>query len=526
MPTGTSSSRAFQWLSLVAMIWLQSINGTNSDFPAYSSQLKQLLSLSQLQLNNLAFASDAGKLFGFLSGVAARHLPLWLVLIAGSILGLFGYGLQYLFLANHIPSLSYWQFFSLSVLAGNSICWINTVCYIVTINNFPSHRQLAIGLTTSYVGLSAKIYTDVVEAFFPSSPAKKAKAYLLLNSCVPLAVSIIAAPIVRDNINVGKCKRMNRGFVIIVVITVITGVYAVISSLGSVSSVLTPLIKVILILAFLLVTLVTPLGDFLELKWRMSRERRVRVLSVEEGVKQGEREGEGIHNAEEAEEEEVTVDGGYSKEEVGARLMLKRIDFWLYFIIYLFGATLGLVFLNNLGQVAESRGLSASSSLVSLSSAFGFFGRLVPSILDYCFSKSKYMVSRPASIAILMAPLSGAFFLLLNSTNIFLFIGTAIIGVCTGAITSMAVSTTTELFGSKNFGVNHNVVVANIPLGSFLFGYLAALIYRIKGNGDGRCMGVQCYRETFLLWGSLCFLGTLLALILYARTRKFYSQRL
>lgn len=240
--------------------------------------------------------------------------------------------------------------------------------------------------------MSAKIYTDVVEAFFPSSPAKKAKAYLLLNSCVPLAVSIIAAPIVRDNINVGKCKRMNRGFVIIVVITVITGVYAIISSLGSVSSVLTPSIRVILILAFLLVTLVTSLGDFLEQKWRMSRERRVRVLSVEEGVKQGEREGEGIHNAEEAEEEEVTVDGGYSKEEVGARLMLKRIDFWLYFIIYLFGATLGLVFLNNLGQVAESRGLSATSSLVSLSSAFGFFGRLMPSILDYCFSKYVYFL--------------------------------------------------------------------------------------------------------------------------------------
>lgn len=135
------------------------------------------------------------------------------------------------------------------------------------------------------------------------------------------------------------------------------------------------------------------------------------------------------------------------------------------------------------------------------------------------------MVSRPALIAILVAPMGGAFFLLLNSTNVSLYISTAIIGVCTGAITSVSVSTTTELFGAKNFSVNHNVLVANIPIGSFVFGYVAALLYRKEGNGHGKCMGTKCYRSSFVIWGSLCFLGTILALILYARTRKFYSRR-
>ena len=83
-----------------------------------------------------------------------------------------------------------------------------------------------------------------------------------------------------------------------------------------------------------------------------------------------------------------------------------------------------------------------------------------------------------------MAPTAGAFFLLLNKTDIALYISTAVIGVSTGAITSTAISTTTELFGTNNFSVNHNVVVANIPIGSFLFGYSAALIYRNQGNGD------------------------------------------
>jgi hypothetical protein len=114
------------WLSLVAIIWLQSLNGTNTNFPSYSSQLKQQLSISHVQFNNLAFASDAGKFFGFLFGIAAAYLPLWVVLLFGSFLCFIGYGLQYLFLTNHLK-LSYVQIFALNFIAGNSICWINTL---------------------------------------------------------------------------------------------------------------------------------------------------------------------------------------------------------------------------------------------------------------------------------------------------------------------------------------------------------------------------------------------------------------
>lgn len=207
--------------------------------------------------------------------------------------------------------------------------------------------------------------------------------------------------------------------------------------------------------------------------------------------------------------------------------MLSRLDFWLYFLIYFLGATLGLVFFNNLGQISESRGYSSTSSLVSLSSAFGFFGRLMPSLQDYFFSRSKYVVSRPASLVALMAPISGAFFILVNPTNLCLYISTAIIGVCTGAISSIAVSLTSDLFGTTNFGVNHNVLVANIPLGSFLFGFFAARLYHKEGHGGGgRCIGIECYRGTFINWGSLSLLGTFLSLVLYARNRKFYLQRL
>ncbi|KAH7863551.1 hypothetical protein Vadar_018958 [Vaccinium darrowii] len=482
------SLMALQWLSLVAAIWLQCINGTNSNFPAYSSELKRLLSLSQLQLNNLAFASDAGKLLGFISGVAASHLPLWLVLLVGSLLGLIGYGIQFLFVTNQILSLSYAHVFLLTILAGNSICWINTVCYIITINNFPFDRHVAVGITTSYIGLSAEIYTVLVSVFFPSSssPNKAAKAYLLLNSVSPLAVCVLGAPIVRC-VNNGMSRRLGGGFVVMFVITIGTGIFAVAASFDKISSgILSPLVVVIGLGLFLLAPLAVPLVEKImerfQKKCWLRREGKVCDVSVVEGG------GGGGERAEEGRKDgDQESGGGEGPEEIGVKEMVKRLEFWLYFCVYLFGATLGLVYLNNLGQIAESRGFPKTSALVSLSSSFGFFGRLLPSLLAHIFSRNKCMASTPACIAIIMAPMSASFFLLLNKTTLSLYISTAVIGLCTGAITSIAVSTTTELFGTKNFSVNHNIIVANIPFGSFLFGDMAALLYRSKINTpDGR----------------------------------------
>lgn len=126
-----------------------------------------------------------------------------------------------------------------------------------------------------------------------------------------------------------------------------------------------------------------------------------------------------------------------------------------------------------------------------------------------------------------MIPMSGAFFLLLinDKNNLSLTLSTVIIGICTGGITSISVPTTTELFGTKNFGVNHNILVTNIPVGSFLFGDLAALLYNSNSSHDGSCFGTKCYKSTFLIWGSLCFFGVLLAILLHLRTKKFYSLK-
>uniref|UniRef100_A0A0D9V7A9 Uncharacterized protein n=1 Tax=Leersia perrieri TaxID=77586 RepID=A0A0D9V7A9_9ORYZ len=531
----SSSPSSAHWLSLVGSIWLQTINGPNSDFPVYSSQLKELKSISQVQLNFLAFASDAGKLFGWFSGVAALYLPLWVVAFVGAAFGLVGYGIQYMFLDS--SGLRYWHLFVLTALAGNGICWINTVCYLLCFNNFASSSRVAVSLATSYLGLSAKVYTSLAETF-PGLADSKTKTYLLLNAVVPLFVTVMVAPSLRvfDLVKTAAAASTNTAFLVMFVITLATGACAVVGSIGSTANGLSSKEHMI----SLGVLLATPILIPAALKIRETL-TKIRETQRENRIHDESESVESVvvidvpaanANAEVAAKEEDAAAAAAAavvkkpQEEVGGLRLLKSIDFWLYFFSYMFSGTLGLVFLNNLGQIAESRGLAQTSTLVSLSSSFGFFGRLLPAFMDYYSAKSGYSISRTGSMATLMAPMAGAFFLLLNQRDFFLYLATAVIGTCTGAITSVAVSATSELFGAKNFGVNHNVVVANIPVGSLCFGYFAAFLYQREAGarGTATCSGAGCYRETFAIWGATCAVGTLLCAVLYARSRNFAGR--
>jgi len=91
-----------KWMILVATIWIQAFTGTNFDFSAYSSDLKSVLGISQVQLNYLAVASDLGKVFGWSSGLALMYFPLWVVLFMAAFMGFFSYGLQWLVIRNVI----------------------------------------------------------------------------------------------------------------------------------------------------------------------------------------------------------------------------------------------------------------------------------------------------------------------------------------------------------------------------------------------------------------------------------------
>ncbi|KAM4073370.1 hypothetical protein ACB094_10G013700 [Castanea mollissima] len=557
-----------KWMILVATIWIQAFTGTNFDFSDYSTTLKSVLGLSQVQLNYLAVASDLGKVFGWSSGLTLMYFPLWVVLFTAAFMGFLGYGIQWLLIRN-VLTLPYFLVFLLCLLAGCSICWFNTVCFVLCNQNFPANRPLAISLTVSFNGVSAALYTLAANAIDPSSDA----LYLLLNALIPLLTSVVSLiPILRqpslDPLPPDAVHRDSLIFLLLNFLAVVTGIYlllfgsttydgttARILLSGAIFLLIFPLCIPGVVYAkdwfrrtihssfryegsgFILVD-----ADDLELHKELLSRHASSIGSIGNGSlthplgdngsviattrqKTGEIEGccQRI-----LVKDQLAMLG----QEHPAGVLVRRFDFWLYYLAYFCGGTIGLVYSNNLGQIAQSLGQSSkTTTLLTLYSSFSFFGRLLSAVPDYI--RAKFYFARTGWLTVALLPTPIAFFLLASSDSAFvLHVGTALVGLSSGFIFAAAVSITSELFGPNSVGVNHNILITNIPIGSLVYGCLAALVYdanissglgNIVMSDSAVCMGRQCYFLTFLLWGCISVLGLVCSMLLFFRTRHAYD---
>ncbi|KAL0679376.1 hypothetical protein Bca4012_007357 [Brassica carinata] len=511
-----------KWMILVATIWIQAFTGTNFDFSAYSSDLKSVLEISQVQLNYLAVASDLGKVFGWSSGLALMYFPLWTVLFTAAFMGFVGYGVQWLVITNFV-----------------------SLPYIMITSSFP-HSKLQ----------------RCKRCFIhnPTSP----ELYLLLNALIPLVISFAAIILILrqppfEPLPLDGVRRDSLMFLLLNILAALNGVYLLLFESnssdvtsagllfgGAIILLILPLCIPGLVIArnwylrtihasfrlegsgFILVDL-----DELELHiWMLAQEAdRESYQFLNEDV---------VRNtvktiaAEEGDADELLITRGQLEvlgTEHSLKQLLCRVDFWLYYVAYFCGGTIGLVYSNNLGQIAQSLGQSSkTTTLVTLYYSSSFFGRLLSATPDYI--RANFYFARTGWLAIALLPTPIALFLLASSgTASALQVGTALIGLSSGFIFAAAVSITSELFGPNGVGVNHNILITNIPIGSLIYGFLAALVYDSHGSTGIKsmtdsvvCMGRGCYYLTFVWWGCLSVLGLGSSLVLFIRTRRAYQR--
>lgn len=547
-----------KWTILVATIWIQAFTGTNFDFAAYSSQMKSVLRISQVQLNYLAVASDLGKAVGWSSGLALMYLPLPIVMFIAAFMGLVGYGVQWLVLSG-ILSPPYFLVFFLCLLAGCSICWFNTVCFVLCVRNFTENRALAISLTVSFNGVSAALYNLAANSIDHSSGS----LYLFLNAVIPLITSLAALiPILRqpelEPLPSDGVRRDSCIFLILNFVAVITGFYLLFlnsAATGLTSSRLLFSGAIFLLVFPLCITNIVHAREwFRHFHSSFKFDGSGFILVDGEDLE--------LHKESTGEEGPLLVKGNGSishrftnlyagksegrwdslitknqlmmlGEEHAASLLICRVDFWLYYVAYFCGGTLGLVYSNNLGQISQSLGKSSNTTtLITLYSSFSFFGRLLSAAPEYM--RAKFYFARTGWLALALTPTPIAFFLLTASGSaLALEVATALIGLSSGFIFAAAVSITSELFGPLSMGVNHNILITNIPIGSFVYGLLAALVYDSNGSrpffefamvtDTVVCMGRDCYLWTFLCWGCISVLGLVSSVILFLRTKHAYD---
>ncbi|XP_075673029.1 protein NUCLEAR FUSION DEFECTIVE 4-like [Castanea sativa] len=528
-----SSVTALKWLGFVAAIWVQAISGNNYTFSNYSDALKSLMNLTQLELNNLSVAKDVGKAFGLLAGFASDKLPTWVILLIGSVEGLVGYGAQWLVVSETIKPLPYWQMCIFLCMGGNSTTWMNTAVLVTCIRNFRRNRGPVSGILKGYVGLSTAIFTDVCAALFSDDAA----SFLVMLAVVPFAVCLVAAVFLRESPPASTSseeKEETQFFWVFNAVAVVVALYLLAYDfIPSPSAVLSEAFS-----AILMVLLASPLGVPVYIYFK----NRSRPGSDVEGQVGENTEPlllaaavaatEGEDKAAVAVEEEVVVEVKRGQPLIGEEHTiveaLKTIDFWVLFVSFLCGVGTGLAVQNNMGQIGLALGYTDVSIFVSLISIWGFFGRIVSGTVSEYFIK-KAGTPRPLWNAAAQILMAFGFVILALAVPGSLYIGSILVGICYGIRIAISVPTASELFGLKYYGLIYNILILNLPLGSFLFsGLLAGILYDMEATptagGGNTCVGAHCYRTTFVVMAVACIIGFGLDILLSIRTKAVYTK--
>ncbi|KAI3923917.1 hypothetical protein MKW98_012706 [Papaver atlanticum] len=555
----SSSTSLGKWLGFVTAIWVQAISGNNYTFANYSGALKTLMSLTQLQLNSLSVAKDVGKAFGILAGLASDRISTPLILLIGSIEGLIGYGVQWLVVSKRISPLPYWQMCVFLALGGNSTTWMNTAILVTCIRNFRENRGPVSGILKGYVGLSTAIFTDVCSSLFANSPSK----FLLMLAVVPAVVCFTAIIFLREvpktiastDAEEEESKYLNFFNVVAVTVAVyllaydISGKHSRILALCFVSGLLFLLVVSPLFIPLYSIFKNTSSKNDVEnsVACRQHDSNQVQegkthpeaieipapvaenVLRNEEVVETGEKSA--LAEEKDSGNDDV-AEMVYKKPVLGEDHTIfetvKTLDFWILFLTFLCGVGTGLTVMNNLGQMGLALGHADVSMFVSLTSIFGFFGRIGSGTISEYFLKNS-ATPRPLWNAASQIPMCLGYIVLAIALPGSLYVGSILVGICYGVRLAITVPVASELFGLKYYGLIYNILILNLPLGSFLFsGLLAGLLYdsqatKTKGGGN-TCIGAHCYRQVFVIMALTCVVGFGLDVLLTLRTRNLYRN--
>ncbi|KPK89047.1 MAG: hypothetical protein AMJ94_13260 [Deltaproteobacteria bacterium SM23_61] len=152
--------------------------------------------------------------------------------------------------------------------------------------------------------------------------------------------------------------------------------------------------------------------------------------------------------------------------------MIRTPQFFLLWIMYVFGAGAGLMIIGKLAKIVDLQaGIKAGFVFVALLAVGNAAGRIIAGVLSDKIGRTWTMFSVFVFQAILMFLLRG-----LDAYGT-LFLASMLIGFNYGANLSVFPSATKDYFGLKNFGVNYGFVFTAWGVGGILGPMLSGLIF-------------------------------------------------
>jgi OFA family oxalate/formate antiporter-like MFS transporter len=189
--------------------------------------------------------------------------------------------------------------------------------------------------------------------------------------------------------------------------------------------------------------------------------------------------------------------------------MIKTVEFWLLWSMFVFAAAAGLMTIGNVTSFAADQNATIAADAVLAASIAGILaifnaaGRIIWGAISDRLGRIVTMILMFATLGVSM------FFFGIQTEVITLTIGAALIGFCFGGNFALFPSATADYFGTKNLGSNYGLVFSAYGVAGILGPFLA---------------GVMNYEEVFPLLGLLAFVALGLAIVTEYLSRKKLSE--
>ncbi|KAL7265010.1 hypothetical protein ACSBR1_002873 [Camellia fascicularis] len=196
-----------------------------------------------------------------------------------------------------------------------------------------------------------------------------------------------------------------------------------------------------------------------------------------------------------------------------------------------------LTAIDNLGQIGKSLGYpnTSISTFVSLMSIWNYLGRVVSGFSSE-FLLTKFCLSRPLLLTVVLFISCLGHLLIAFGIPNSLYFASVIIGLCFGAQWPLLFAIVSDIFGLKYYSTLFQFGAVASPVGAYLLNVeVAGQLYdkealkQLGAKGlerqlgqDLTCVGVKCYRLSFVIITVATLIGCFASVVLVFRTRKFY----